>query len=238
LLKKGVRESKIYSLPNRVDLDIFRPVGDPKEEAAFKARYLGRYRILHVGRKSEEKNLDTLIQALSILGRDYSCIFVGKGDIEPYLDQAEECGVADRCFFVESVRSSRLPEYYSFCDVMCTPSRFEGFGIVFIEAMACEAVVVTSNIAPMKEYIRHEESGLLVDAFEDPHLLAASIARATEDKALREKIKSNARKAAGPFIKQNIERLERCLYQLFLRDAAEGANRENTASRGAALNAT
>jgi glycosyltransferase involved in cell wall biosynthesis/SAM-dependent methyltransferase len=219
LLARGVPSNKIYDFTNRVDLQVFRLCSDEKLRAGFCDRYPGKYRILHVGRRGREKNLDTLIRALPRLGPDYVCIFVGRGDETEYRRLAEQCGVGRRCHFIESVPNAELATYYSFCDCACTPSRSEGFGLVFIEALACEAVVVTSDIAPMNEYITSGVSGILVEDFEDPAALAEALVQACTDQQLRSTVRSNARKAAEPFSKDKIDRLEVSLYRQFLNDS-------------------
>jgi glycosyltransferase involved in cell wall biosynthesis/SAM-dependent methyltransferase len=219
LLSKGVDSNRIYDFANRVDFQVFYPHSDDKLQVEFCARYPGEYRILHVGRKSQEKNLDTLIRALVELGCDYSCIFVGKEYDDTYRKLAEKCGVAQRCYFIESVPNAELATYYSFCDCTCIPSRWEGFGIVFIEALACEAAVVTSDIAPMNEYITDGVSGILVKDFESPAAVAEAVVQARTNHELRITIRSNARKAAEPFSKDKIDRLEVNLYRQFLNDS-------------------
>jgi SAM-dependent methyltransferase len=229
LLAKGIPSNKIYDLANRVDLQVFHPCSDEKLRAEFCDRYPGKYRILHVGRRAPEKNLDTLIRALATLGPDYVCISVGKGDDTEYRRLAEQCGVSRRCYFVGSVPHAQLPHYYSFCDCMCTPSRSEGFGLVFIEALACEAVVVTSNIAPMNEYITNGVSGILVEDFENPAALAEALVQACTDNELRSTIQSNARIAAEPFNKERIDELEGSLYKRFLElGARAGADSQDS----------
>ena len=105
---------------------------------------------------------------------------IGLGDIEKYQAIAEMSGVGDRCFWVGAVKNTELPLWYSWCDCMCTPSRWEGFGIVFIEAAACGAAIVTSDIGPMNEYLT-PESACLVEDFENPSALAVAIRRSCED---------------------------------------------------------
>jgi glycosyltransferase involved in cell wall biosynthesis/ubiquinone/menaquinone biosynthesis C-methylase UbiE len=216
LVARGVPPKNIDLFANRVDLDVFHPLNDPELRHNFRARYPGRFRILHVGRRVEQKNLDTLIKALAILGLEYTAIFVGKGDTAPYKKLAAEQNVFERCHFVESVPNAELAQYYSFCNCMCTPSRWEGFGIVFIEALACQAVVVTSNLAPMNEYIKDQENGILVDQYENAGNLAQAISRACTDLSLRRKIKSRARESAEKFSKQKIDQMEVEIYRKFL----------------------
>ena len=99
---------------------------------------------------------------------------------------------------------------------MCTPSRWEGFGIVFIEALACEAIVVTSDIAPMNEYIKNMINGLLVKDYENPQALAEMIKLACTNSKVRESLKRNARKSVEEFEKSRVDNLEVSYYQKVL----------------------
>ena len=154
-----------------------------------------RNKILHVGRLSRDKNLDTLIKALAFLDDDYCVVAVGQGDLAVYKKIAEEHNVRDRVFFIDAIAHEDLGRYFSWSNCMCTPSRWEGFGMVFIEALACASVVITSDIAPLNEYIIHEENGLLVKDYEDPQALAQMIRKGCTDGSLRAKIQANARES-------------------------------------------
>jgi glycosyltransferase involved in cell wall biosynthesis len=84
---------------------------------------------------------------------------------------------------------------------------------VFIEALACEAVVVTSDIVPMTEYITSSENGILVKDYEDPEALARAVASACKDADLRAVIKARARKSVERFQKEKVDALEVEYYQ-------------------------
>jgi glycosyltransferase involved in cell wall biosynthesis len=206
---------RVWILPNRVNLDVMRPHSDDEFDH-LNNRYPFKYRILHVGRKSKEKNLDTLIKTLKILGNEYCLIATGIGDTDEYEKLAKMEGVREQCYFIESIPNTELPIYYSWADCMCTPSRWEGFGVVFIEALACEAIVITSDIAPMNEYIEHTRNGLLVKNYENPRALAEMIKVACNNKQLRESLKINARRSAERFEKNVIDRLEVDYYKKIL----------------------
>ena len=121
--------------------------------------------------------------------------------------------MADRCYFVESVPNNELPYGYSWCDCMCTPSRWEGFGFVFIEAAACETAIVTSNVGPMNEYLNRDNS-ILVDDFENPIAIANAILTAVEgDPDEIQRIRKNARKVGLSFSKETVDRQEIEIYR-------------------------
>ena len=216
---KGVEPGRVRILPNRVDLNLFSAVRDPELLQRVSEKFPPGKHILHVGRRTEQKNLDTLIRALALLSAEYSCVFVGKGDECPYASLAKQMGVEDRCFWVEAVKNSELPLWYSWCDCMCTPSRWEGFGIVFIEAAACGAVIVTSDIAPMNEYLARDQSACLVKDFTKPEILAAAIRTACEDEAYRARLRAGSRQAAAPFDSKRIDEQEAGIYREVLDSA-------------------
>src|SRR3989304_4800880 len=197
VLAFGAEPRRIRLLPNRVDTTVFRRVTDPAAIGTVASRFPPGRHILHVGRKTAQKNLDTLIGALAMLPEEYSAVFVGMGDDAPYRALAVKLGVADRCFWLEAVANADLPVWYSWSDCFCVPSRWEGFGTVFIEAAACGAAIVTSDIAPMNEFLTHEQSACLVRVSEDPAALAAAIRRASEDEAYRSLIAAGALGGAG-----------------------------------------
>jgi glycosyltransferase involved in cell wall biosynthesis len=218
VLTKINRADKVWILPNRVNLEVMRPRSSIEFDD-LNNTYPFKYRILHVGRKSKEKNLDTLMKALKILGNEYCIITIGEGDTDKYVELAENDGIIGRCYFIDSIRNTELPIYYSWADCMCTPSRWEGFGMVFIEALACESIVVTSDISPMNEYIEHMKNGLLVKRYENPESLADMIRMACTNKQLRESLRRNTRKSVESFEKSRIDKLEVSYYKKVLTTA-------------------
>ena len=153
------------------------------------------------------------MRALSLLGGDYVGIFVGRGPRSPLVEYAIKWNITKQVYLVDSVASEDLRHYMWLSDCFCVPSRWEGFGIVFIEAMATGSVVITSNIAPMSEFIVHEKSGLLVDRYEDEKKLAEMIVRGVHEEKLREVVGANGMLAAARFSKEEIDRWEVSLYR-------------------------
>jgi len=216
VLTKVRNEHKVYILPNRVNFNVMYPY-KPNQLIDLNKKYPFKFKILHVGRKAEQKNLDTAIKALKILGTEYCLLAIGRGDQIKYKKIAKNEGVKKQYFFLESVQNKQLARYYSWADCMCTPSKWEGFGMVFIEALACESIVVTSNIRPINEYIEHMKNGLLVDEYENPEALAKMIEIACNDYQTRVLLKKNARKSVERFEKKRIDELEVSYYKKILK---------------------
>lgn len=213
VLSRGADPKRIRILGNRINTRIFHPVDDPGRLAKIAARFPAGKHVLHVGRKVKQKNIDTVIRALSLLPSEYSVIFIGSGETADYCALADELGVGGRCHWIESITNEELPDWYSWCDCMCTPSRWEGFGIVFIESAACGAGIVTSNIRPMNEYLQADVSACLVDDYENPDAVARAIQRVCEDQAYREKIGQGAREVAKQFDSEIVDELEVAIYR-------------------------
>jgi len=150
---------------------------------------------------------------MKYLDDDVVTVFVGQGDIKEYKELAEKEGVDKRCYFVKRVPSEELPLWYSWCDCMCTPSRWEGFGCVFVEAAACEAVVVTSNIAPMKEYLTNMVDSVLVDDYEEPKEVAKAIEYVLQGTEEIKLLGKRARKVGLRFSKQAVDEQEIAIYE-------------------------
>jgi glycosyltransferase involved in cell wall biosynthesis len=227
IVKETVRikyrnDNNLWILPNRVDFKVMRP-RSREETAELDVRYPYKYKIVHVGRKVPEKNLDTVIKALKLLGGDYCLLAIGNGHTGDYACMAGLEGVKGRCYFIQKVSQKDLSLYYSLADCMCTPSRSEGFGMVFIEALASGAVVVTSDIAPMNGYIENGRTGILVGDYQSPEALSRAIRRACTDNTLRKVLKNKARKSVRRFEKNRIDELEAGYYDRILRMKREGA---------------
>jgi glycosyltransferase involved in cell wall biosynthesis len=103
-------------------------------------------------------------------------------------------------------------QLYSHADVFCCPSIYEPFGIINIEAMACETAVVASAVGGIKEVVVHGETGILVPLeqqneapFEpiDPDKFAKDLAnginKLVNNKELTETMAKNGRKRVEDF---------------------------------------
>ena len=223
-------DDRLWILPNRVDFEVMRP--RPREETAhLDAKYPFKYRILHVGRRSRQKNLDNLIRALGVLGPEYCLIASGKGRLDEYALLASEEGVRDRCFFLDAIPNQELPLYFSWATCMCNPSRWEGMSIVLIEALAAGATLVASNIPEISESVHHGENGLLVDDYEDAAAIAAMVRTACTDDRTRRTLKANARRSVEQFERGRIDAIEAGYYQQTLDLEAAGAFAIPLASR-------
>ncbi|MFH1878689.1 MAG: glycosyltransferase family 4 protein [Candidatus Omnitrophota bacterium] len=215
VLGKFDKSGRAWVLPNRVDLNVMRPFQE-KEIMDLYAKYPFKYRILHVGRKSREKNLDTVIRALKILGERYCLLAVGDGKSEEYIKLSEEQGVSERCFFLRTLANEELARYYSWADCLCNPSRSEAMSSALVEAMACGTVVVTSVPASGGVGMEHMKDGLVLEDYENPESVAEMVEKACGDSGLRTMLIGNARESARRFEKGRVDELEISYYEKIL----------------------
>ena len=125
--------------------------------------------ILTVGRwlaSERYKGMDTLITALpKLLTRwpELQLVAVGEGDDRDWLqDLAEEHGAARHVHFLNGLSYAQLAACYAACEVFALPSRGEGFGLVYLEAMACGKPVIGGAHGGAPEVIEDGVTGYLV----------------------------------------------------------------------------
>jgi phosphatidylinositol alpha-1,6-mannosyltransferase len=142
----AIEPERVAVLPNTVS-ERFTP-GD---RAAARRRFgLGNQRVLltvsRLAASERYKGHDRVIESLPTLlagGHDVIYLIAGDGDDRPRLEAlARSAGIADRVRFLGAVSRDDLPDLYRAADVFVMPSTGEGFGIAFLEAMACGTLAV------------------------------------------------------------------------------------------------
>jgi phosphatidyl-myo-inositol dimannoside synthase len=150
--------------------------------------------VLTVGRwRADEryKGMDTLITALPrLLPRwpELQLAAVGDGDDRAWLeDLAEETGVERHVHFLSGLSYEELAACYGHCEMFALPSKGEGFGLVYLEAMACGKPVIGGAHGGAPEVIDDGKTGYLVP-HGDAVQLAAAIATLLADPALEQEM--------------------------------------------------
>ena len=147
--------------------------------------------VLSVGRwaaNERYKGLDHLIQALPELQRRVRNVYlvaVGDGDDRPRLEAlARETGVADSVIFLRGLSRPDLVACFARCDVFALPSAGEGFGYVFVEAMALGKPTIGGAHGGTPDIIQDGDTGYLV-THGDVARLATVIGKLLQDDSLR-----------------------------------------------------
>lgn len=125
--------------------------------------------------RGDAKGVEHLILAMRRTPSAVRLTIVGDGDDRARLEAiAVDAGLASRVTFTGRLDDAHLIELYRRCSMFVLPSDREGFGLVFLEAMAAGKPVIGARSAAVPELVRDGESGLLVP-YGDPVALAAAI---------------------------------------------------------------
>jgi len=212
-----VDPNRVHVIHNGIDLDEYRRVDeadalirdgiDPKEP------YL-----LFVGRITRQKGIIHLVRAIQFMDNDFPIVLCAGAPDTPEIGEEMKEAVATaqqerkKIYWIEEMLDRKaIVELYSHAAVFCCPSIYEPFGIINLEAMACETAVVASAVGGIKEVVLDGETGFLVpiDFLEGTFKLAnpqkfsrdlaARINQLMKDRQLREKFARAGRKRADEY---------------------------------------
>jgi len=190
----GLDPDRVKILPNTFAADRFAIAPKPP-------RLLRRYGlrpdtpvILTVCRLADTecyKGYDQIIKAMPEIVRAVPkarFLLVGKGPDRPRIERLiADAGVQDAVILAGFVPDEELAEHYNLCDSFAMPSRAEGFGIVYLEALACGKTVLAGNKDGSRDALGGGELGLLVDP-DDTAEIAAEIIRVLRREHWRQEI--------------------------------------------------
>jgi phosphatidyl-myo-inositol dimannoside synthase len=185
--------AKILRLPWPLN-PAFLHMADSPDSLPLLENFPGGRVVLTVGRWSVSeryKGTDDLIKAVALLTTTVpgvQLVAVGNGDDLPRLKAlAQEYRVQDRVHFLTSCSREQLAACYRRADLFALPSAGEGFGLVFLEAMAFSKAVIGAACGGALDLVEHEKTGLLI-APHDVNQLAESLRRLLQDELLSHKL--------------------------------------------------
>ena len=184
-------DEHIQMIPHGVDTERFYP-----REEQHPAVDPDATTLLYVGRLGARKGLGLAFQALARLNDpNIEFLIAGTGRHEERLRTlAAKLGVADQIRFLGYVSDEELPVLYSSADVFVLPSRYEGFGLVLLEAMACGTPVIGTDVGGIPTVIEHDRTGLQVQR--EPQELANAIQSVVSDRSHQEEMAEAAYRKA------------------------------------------
>ena len=170
--------------------------------------------MLFVGRITRQKGIIHLVNAVKYIDPDTQIVLCAGAPDTPEIAKEMEDSVAevkkdrDNVIWIDvMLDKEEVIQLYSHADVFCCPSIYEPFGIINIEAMACETAVVASAVGGIKEVVVHGETGILVpleqqkeapfepvDADKFSRDLAEGVNQLISDKELTKQMARNGRK--------------------------------------------
>jgi phosphatidyl-myo-inositol dimannoside synthase len=160
---------KTFLLPNAIDLSKYTP-GERNAMLAAQIGVANRRVLLTVGRMDaaeQAKGFDEILDLLpKLLLEEPDLIYVAIGDGSDRArlrEKARALGIERNTVFPGYVGESEKLDYYRLADVFVMPSRLEGFGYVFLEALAARVPVIASKVDGSREAVMDGSWGLLVD---------------------------------------------------------------------------
>jgi glycosyltransferase involved in cell wall biosynthesis len=189
----GIPEDRLRIIPLCVDERWAKP--------ADRFRLHGSFKLLCVARQDASeryKGFETIFEALARMDGDPQphLNLVGTGDDQPRLKAvAAQLGIEDRVTFWGALDDAELAAAYADCDVFVMPSKGEGFGIVFLEAMLRGKPCIGGAHGGTPEVIEHGRSGYLVE-HGDVEALVGHLAALRADPGLRRALGARGRELA------------------------------------------
>jgi starch synthase len=207
-----VDESKVHVIYNGINLQQYITTSKTSTLDEYGVDKTKPY-VLFVGRITRQKGIIHLVNAIKYIDPDTQIVLCAGAPDTPEIGKEMEDAVnevkktRDNVIWIDKmVTKEEIIQLYSHADVFCCPSIYEPFGIINIEAMACDTAVVASAVGGIKEVVVHGETGLLIPLeqqkeapFEpiDPDKFSRDLANGVNqvigDKALRETMAKNGR---------------------------------------------
>ncbi|MGZ5433263.1 MAG: glycosyltransferase family 4 protein [Thermoanaerobaculia bacterium] len=167
---------RTYLLPNAIHAAMYG-MREKRADLIERHKLQGKRVLLTVGRLAAEeryKGFDEVLEIMSELPSDVVYMIAGGGNDAVRLQQkAAQLGVADRVIFTGLFPEEDKPDLYALADIYVMPSRGEGFGYVFLEALASGVPVIGSKQDGGREALLDGELGLLVDPANPAEIVAA-----------------------------------------------------------------
>jgi glycogen synthase len=202
-----VHPERIHVIYNGIDTQLYRPVAATDALERFNVDPT-RPIVLFVGRITRQKGIVYLARAIPDIAPSAQVVLLAGAPDTPEIAAEMEQAVADAqrqrgnvIWIQEMLPREDVIQFYSHATVFCCPSIYEPFGIINLEAMACDTPVVASKVGGIPEVVVDGETGILVpleqqteSPFEplDPRRfsadLAAAINRLLHDPELRERM--------------------------------------------------
>lgn len=182
---------------------------------------------LTTGELNQQKNLILVFKALNILkNRDINNFVLVSiyNNIDKFLNNfadknvskiIKENNIEDNIELISVIDPDDMPAFYAGADIVCVPSLYETFGLMYLEAMLSGKIVISSNQGGPLEFIKDGKTGFCVDPY-DEIKLADLLEKLIKDKLLRKKIGLAARKSVQKYsVKNMVDQIESIYLKLF-----------------------
>ncbi|WP_236639951.1 glycosyltransferase family 4 protein [Salinigranum halophilum] len=195
---------KVTMIPHGVDTDRFRP-----HEEVHPTVGPEKFTVLTVGRLGSRKGIGLAIRGIAALDDpDVEFLIAGTGRHEERLRTlARDLGVADQVRFLGYVPDEELPLLYSSADVFSLTSRYEGLGLVLLEAMACGTPVVATDVGGIPTVVEDGVNGTLIPR--EPEAFASAVEHMSSRRGLKSDCRSYAIDRTWDAIAERVEAIHK-----------------------------
>lgn len=207
---------------NGIDLELFKK---GKVSLEFLKKYyledfISKPIVLYSGRIDKDKNLEILIKAIPLVlkEKEVNFLFLGDGDIKNDLErEVKLMGIENNVRFIGPLQPSNsdLSKFYQLASLFVIPSFIEGQSMVTMEAMASGLAVIASNGGALKELLKDNENGFLVNPFSEKEF-AEKILAVLNDEKLRKRMSQKSLELIKPHNISNTYKKFEEIYQQFV----------------------
>jgi glycosyltransferase involved in cell wall biosynthesis len=195
--QKFMPEAEIHVIPNGVELDRFRPVGNRQKIEGLK--------LLTVGRLSVSKRIEMLVSAVELIRKQFPVAtlkIAGGGGLENRLRQfIKDKGMEDCVTVLGIIPAEEMPELYRESDIFISASVQEGMSNAMLEAMASGIPIITTRCEGVQELIA--DNGIVVEEA-DAESIADAVKSLARDERAYNAMCVAARKQAENFSWQRV----------------------------------
>ncbi len=171
-------------IPNGVDYHSFSRPADPRRstEIRHECGLQGSDIVLVTSSRLVHKNaVDVIISALALLPDTHKLLILGTGvDEQALRDQVKRLNLIGRVVFKGFVSHADLPDYLRASDIFIRPSRSEGLGNSFLEAMAAGIPVIATPVGGIPDFLTDGETGLFCEV-DSPESIVHKVEKLSKD---------------------------------------------------------
>ncbi|MBE6470024.1 MAG: glycosyltransferase family 4 protein [Coriobacteriaceae bacterium] len=184
----GIRAHGV--LPNAIDADGFRGQSSNRDFRKELGIGSGPFVMCFAGRLVPEKGIDALLQAMDALdGRPVHLIIAGDGPLKREVERKR----SDHVSYVGRLQRPDLAALFDQCDVLCLPTRSEGFSTTLLEAASCGTPALITHVGGVDELIPSAEFGTVLRSASSNEI-ALQVLRLCENRSLLKRQAENVSK--------------------------------------------
>lgn len=210
-IKKTITD--LYRIKDSKVPVIFNGVNLVKCEVKKNFKIEHEFKILHVGRFTEQKNHERLINTFEQFVADFpnaELYLIGEGHLENKIkEMVSNKKLSKKVNFVGT--TDNVYPYYSDCDVFVLPSDYEGIPMTLIEAMGSGIPIIATNVGGVPDMIVNMKEGILIDC--DMNSLFVALTTLYKNEELREQLGKNALAKSKEFSSSNMAIYYERLYE-------------------------